>query len=188
MRILILGGTGFIGPHMVRYAQYRGHEVTLFNRGRSNPHLFPDVEKLQGQRSRIRTQSGPQDLKALQGRQWDAVLDTSAYFTSEVEDVCEVLGDNVKQYVFISSLSVYASLEKSADPVDEDSALCECEDKYRTDMGQEFAYYGALKRYCEDAAAAAYPERIAAAASFHGVRLVMDSDDSPHLGAKRVAG
>ena len=70
LRILILGGTGFIGPHQVRYALSRGHEVTLFNRGQTNTHLFPEVEKLRGDRN--------DDLESLKGREWDAVIDNSA--------------------------------------------------------------------------------------------------------------
>ena len=68
-KILILGGTAFLGPQIVRAAQARGHEVTLFNRGRTNPGLFPDLEQLRGDRDG--------DLEALQGRRWDAVVDTS---------------------------------------------------------------------------------------------------------------
>ena len=71
LRILILGGTNFIGPHQVEYAQSRGHEITLFNRGRTNPGLFPDVEKLVGDRA-----TGA--LDALRGRTWDVVVDNSA--------------------------------------------------------------------------------------------------------------
>ena len=67
MRILILGGTSFIGPYQVRYALARGHTVTLFNRGRTNPHMFPEVEKLRGDRN--------DDLASLAGRDWDAVID-----------------------------------------------------------------------------------------------------------------
>ena len=70
LRILILGGTGFIGPHQVEHALARGHTVTLFNRGKTNPHLFPDVEKLFGDRDN--------DREALKGRDWDVVLDNSA--------------------------------------------------------------------------------------------------------------
>lgn len=158
--ILILGGTGFLGPAVVGAALERGHEVTLFNRGRTNPGLFPAVEKLRGQRRRPRPdrpKDPPQDLSALQGRRWDAVVDPSAYFTGEVEDMCKVLAGSVGQYVFISSLSVYKSLEQDATPVDEQSPLCECDDKYTQDMGAAFERYGALKRYCEEAAAAAFP-------------------------------
>lgn len=160
LRILVLGGTVFLGPAVVEAARARGHQLTLWNRGKSNPGLFPDVEKLTGQRRRPRPDrpnDPPQDLSALQGRTWDAVVDTSAYFTGEVEDVCAVLRGNVQQYVFISSLSVYRTLEQDATPVDESSPLCECADKYTQDMGKNYENYGALKRYGEDAAAAAFP-------------------------------
>jgi 2'-hydroxyisoflavone reductase len=159
-RILMLGGTSFLGPAVVTTALAAGHEVTLWNRGKTNPELFPEVEKLKGQRRRPRPDKPndpPQDLTALVGRKWDAVVDTSAYFTGEVEDVCKVLAGNVAQYVFISSLSVYKTLEVDATPVDEASPLCECADKYTTELGANFENYGALKRYGEDAAAAAFP-------------------------------
>src|SRR5262245_1482593 len=93
-RILMLGGTAFLGPAVVNAALAAGHEVTLWNRGKTNPGMFPDVEKLHGQRRRPRPgkpDDPPQDLTALAGRKWDAVVDTSAYFTGEVEDVCKVL-------------------------------------------------------------------------------------------------
>lgn len=159
-KILVLGGTSFLGPAFVEAAIAKGHTLTLFNRGKTNPGLFPDVEKLQGQRRRPKKsnpKAPPQDLEALKGRKWDAVVDTSAYFTGEVEDVAAILAGNVRQYVFVSSLSVYKSLEQSADPVDEDSPLCECDDKYTEDLGKNFENYGALKHYCEAAAAAAFP-------------------------------
>ncbi len=161
-KILILGGTGFLGPAVVEAALAQGHTLTLFNRGRTNPHLFPDVEKLQGQRRRPRPDrpnDPPQDLKALQGRKWDAVVDTSAYFTGEVEDMCAALKDSVAHYTFISSLSVYPDLEQNAQPIDEQSRLAECADKYTTEMGANYENYGALKRYCEDAAAGAFGPR-----------------------------
>lgn len=156
-KILVLGGTSFLGPAIVEAALAKGHTVTLFNRGRTNPLLFPDVEKLQGQRRRPRKQGDPaQDLKALAGRKWDAAIDTSGFFTGELEDVCKVLQGNVQHYTYISSLSVYRDLEQNDKPVDEQSQLCECADKYVQDMGKNFENYGALKRYCEDAAAAAF--------------------------------
>jgi len=161
-RILILGGTKFLGPAVVNAALAGGHQVTLWNRGKTNPKLFPEVEKLHGQRRRPRPDKPndpAQDLKALTDRKWDAVVDTSAYFTGEVEDVCKVLAGNVGQYVFISSLSVYKTLEVDATPVDEQSPLCECADKYTQSMGANFENYGALKRYCEDAVSAAFPGR-----------------------------
>ncbi|MBM4062414.1 MAG: NAD-dependent epimerase/dehydratase family protein [Planctomycetes bacterium] len=162
-KILVLGGTTFLGPATVEAALAKGHEITLFNRGKTNPGLFPEVEKLHGQRRRPRpdkpndARNPPQDLKALEGRTWDAVVDTSAYFTGEVEDVCKVLAGHVAQYVFISTLSVYKSLEQDANPVDEQSPLCECADKYTLDLGKNYENYGALKHYCEEAASAAFP-------------------------------
>ena len=158
-RILMLGGTSFLGPAVVTAALAAGHEVTLFNRGKTNPGLFPNVEKLKGQRRRPnpkRPDGPPQDLKALAGRTWDAVVDTSAYFTGEVEDMAKVLAGNAGQYVFISSLSVYKTLEVDATPVDEASPLCECADKYTQDLGPNYENYGALKRYGEEAAAVAF--------------------------------
>src|SRR5690349_18705748 len=74
-RILILGGTGFLGPQLVEAARARGHTVTLFNRGKTRPHLFPDVEKLHGDRD----PKNGEGLKVLEGRTWDAVVDTSGY-------------------------------------------------------------------------------------------------------------
>jgi 2'-hydroxyisoflavone reductase len=159
-KILVLGGTSFLGPAVVEAGLARGHEFTLFNRGKTNPGLFPNVEKLQGQRRRPRpgqANAPAQDLKALANRKWDAVVDTSGYFTGEVEDVCKVLAGNVGQYVYISSLSVYKSLEVDDTPIDEQSPLAECADKYVQSMGENYANYGGLKRHCEDAVAAAFP-------------------------------
>lgn len=161
-RILVLGGTSFLGPAVVEAGLARGHEFTLFNRGKTNPGLFPGVEKLIGQRRRPR-QDRPnapaQDLTALHGRKWDAVVDTSGYYTGEVEDVCKVLAGNVDHYVYISSLSVYPSLEVDATPIDEQSPLAKCDDKYTEDMGKNYENYGGLKRHCEDAVAAAFPDK-----------------------------
>ena len=87
LKILVLGGTGFLGPHFVEAARARGHVLTLFNRGKTNPGLFPDIEKLQGDRKT--------DLKALEGRHWDAVLDTSAYIPADVTRSAGLLSKNV---------------------------------------------------------------------------------------------
>ena len=100
LRILVLGGTNFIGPHQVEYALARGHEVTLFNRGRTNPHLFPGVEKLVGDRTG--------DLRALEGRSWDVVVDNSAINPEWVERSAGLLKDACERYVFVSTRSVYA--------------------------------------------------------------------------------
>lgn len=102
MKLLILGGTVFLGRHLVDAALAGGHAVTLFNRGRHNPDLYPDVEKLRGDRDG--------DLSALRGRTWDAAIDTSGYLPRVVRASAELLGDGVDHYTFISSISVYPSL------------------------------------------------------------------------------
>ncbi len=113
LRILILGGTGFTGPHQVRYALARGHKVTLFNRGRQ-PKAWPgEVEELLGDRN-----TG--DLKALEGRDWDVCIDNPTTLPFWVRDAGKVLRGKVGQYVFISTISVYAANDK---PEDESAAV-----------------------------------------------------------------
>jgi 2'-hydroxyisoflavone reductase len=113
LRILILGGTGFTGPHQVRYALARGHKVTLFNRGRQ-PKAWPgEVEELLGDRN-----TG--DLKALEGRDWDVCIDNPTTLPFWVRDAAKVLRGRVQQYVFISTVSVYAANDK---PEDETAAV-----------------------------------------------------------------
>src|SRR6266516_6270693 len=99
MRILMLGGTVFLGRHIVEAALACGHEVTLFNRGQHSPELFPQVEKLQGDRSG--------DLSVLQGRHWDAIIDTCGFVPHIVQTSAEALAGSVGHYTFISSISVY---------------------------------------------------------------------------------
>src|SRR5437660_12657384 len=101
MRILVLGGTQFLGRHVVDAALARGHDVTLFNRGRTRPELHPDVEKLRGDRDG--------DLAALAGRSFDAVVDTSGYVPRVVRQTLDALGET-GHYTFVSSISVYADL------------------------------------------------------------------------------
>jgi 2'-hydroxyisoflavone reductase len=113
LRILFIGGTGFIGPHMVRRALERGHQVTLFNRGRSNPHLFPTVEKLIGDRDG--------GLGILKGRSWDAVIDTSGYLPRTVRDSARLLQGSVHRYLFVSTGDVYATF--STPNLDENAPL-----------------------------------------------------------------
>ena len=105
LRILILGGTGFTGPHQVRYALARGHQVTLFNRGRQPQDWPGDVEELIGDRN-----TG--DLKSLEGREWDVCIDNPTTLPFWVRDAGQVLKGKVKQYVFISTISVYAANDK----------------------------------------------------------------------------
>ena len=160
LKLLILGGTGFLGPAVVDAARARGHEVTLFNRGKTDPGLYPDIEQLHGQRRRPRKAGDPeQDLASLRNRKWDAVVDTSCYFTGEAEDSADLLKDAVQQYVFISSLSAYRDMEKAAGNIDEQSPLATCDDKYTMDLGPNFENYGALKAFAEQAVEDRFPGR-----------------------------
>lgn len=140
LNILILGGTGFIGPHMVREALRRGHSVTLFNRGRSNDALFPDLETIKGDRDN--------GLDGLKDRQWDAVIDNSGYVPRHVEDSAKLLSPNVGRYVYISTVSVYADFSV---PNHEDSPLAKMADETVEEVTGDT--YGALKALCEQRAA-----------------------------------
>ncbi len=144
-KILILGGTGFIGPHMVRYAMYRGHEVTLFNRGKTSPTMFPGVESLTGDRDG--------KLDSLKGRKWDAVIDNSGYVPRHVRDSANLLKDAVGRYLFISTGSVYGF---DIDEIDEDSPLLPIADPKSEDVNK---FYGPLKVLCEQAVREAYGPR-----------------------------
>ena len=139
--ILILGGTGFIGPHMVRDALRRGHSVTLFNRGRTNSGLFPDLETIKGDRDG--------GLGGLKGRRWDAVVDNSGYVPRHVADSARLLAGNTKRYVYISTVSVYADFTIHNT---EDSALATIDDESIEEVTGET--YGPLKALCEKRAAA----------------------------------
>jgi 2'-hydroxyisoflavone reductase len=154
-RILLLGGTGFLGPAVVQAAQARGHSLTLFNRGRTRPELFPNVEKLRGDRDPDKGEG----LKALQGRKWDAVVDTSGYYPRIVRASAELLAPHVKQYLFISSVSAYASDKTPHE--DERGPTATLADPTVETMGKAFEFYGGLKRACEEACEKALPGRVA---------------------------
>jgi 2'-hydroxyisoflavone reductase len=136
LRILILGGTGFIGPHMVREALRRGHEVELFNRGRTNSELFPDLTLLVGDRNN--------GLDALEGGNWDAVVDNSGYVPRQVADSAKLLAPVVSHYVFISTISVYGEI---SNPIDEDTPVGKLEDESVEEVTGET--FGPLKALCE---------------------------------------
>jgi 2'-hydroxyisoflavone reductase len=142
MRILVLGGTKFLGRALVDATLEQGHEPALFNRGLTHAELFPEVEKLRGDRSG--------DLSALEGREWDAVLDVAAYFPDEVRRSTQALRGHVDRYVFVSSVSVYAD---QSTPQMEGSTVHELGPGDDTDSGPET--YGARKaaseRIVEDA-------------------------------------
>jgi 2'-hydroxyisoflavone reductase len=135
MRILILGGTMFLGRWIASSALARGHTLTLFNRG-SRPGLFPGVEEIHGDREK--------DLDLLAGQQWDAVVDTCGYVPRVVRKSVEALQGAVQRYLFISSISVYASSAKPDQ--DEHAPLGQMEDESLEDVN---AYYGPLKALCE---------------------------------------
>ncbi len=137
MRVLLLGGPKFLGRAVIDAALARGDEVTLFNRGQTNPDEYPDVERLLGDRDG--------GLAPLAGRSWDAVVDTSGYVPRLVRDSAELLRDAVGRYVFVSSKSVYAGF---AEPVTEASPLTMVEDETTEDVQE---HYGALKALCERA-------------------------------------
>jgi 2'-hydroxyisoflavone reductase len=148
VKILILGGTAFLGPELVRAAQARQHTLTLFNRGKTNPGLFPDVEKLRGDRDG--------DLEALEGRAWDAVVDTSGYVPRVVSASATLLAKSVKQYVFVSSISVYPDFSKPG--LSEESPVAPLPEG-AAEEGARGELYGAFKAACERAAEAAMPGR-----------------------------
>jgi 2'-hydroxyisoflavone reductase len=136
MRFLVLGGTRFLGRALVDATLEQGHEPTLFNRGQTEPQLFPDLERLRGDRS--------SDLSALEGREWDAVLDVAAYMPDDARRAVETLRGSVGRYVFVSSISVYA--DQSVLPV-EGAAVEQLAPGQETDENPEL--YGARKAACE---------------------------------------
>jgi nucleoside-diphosphate-sugar epimerase len=148
MKLLILGGTVFLGRHLVEAALARGHAVTLFNRGQHNADLYPEVEKLRGDREG--------DLAALHGRAWDAAIDTCGYVPRVVRASAELLADAVSHYTFISSISVYAGFKELG--IDENAAVGVLADPTVEEVTGES--YGPLKALCEQAAEQAMPGRV----------------------------
>jgi 2'-hydroxyisoflavone reductase len=170
-KILILGGTGFLGPKTIAAAIARGHEVTIFNRGKREK-LLPlehKVEHLYGNRDPLlpaeddkdkdgkllKPDGSPKGLEQLEGRSWDAVIDNSGYFPRHVAASAELLAKSCKQYIFISSISAYA--DNPAEGGDENTKLAELDDPTVETMGNEFQYYGGLKVLCERATQKAFP-------------------------------
>jgi 2'-hydroxyisoflavone reductase len=155
--MLILGGTGFLGPAVVEEALGRGHTMTLFNRGKTNPQLFPDLEKLRGDR-----EQGIEALEAAvaDGRRWDVVIDTSAYLPGHVAASAGLMAELARQYVLLSTVGVYAD---HSVPADESSAVAKVDDEWVagiTTIRDSLANYGAMKARCEQAAEAAMPGRV----------------------------
>ena len=153
LKLLVLGGTGFLGPAIVDAAKARGHTLTLFNRGKTRPELFPDVEKLRGDRDPKKGDG----IKSLQGRKWDAVFDDCGHYPRWVKASAELLAPNIRQYVYISSISCYADNSKPGQ--DESAPLAKMADPTIEEMGKNFEYYGPLKALNEQAAEKAMPGR-----------------------------
>lgn len=150
LRILVLGGTGFLGPHFVEAARSHGHVPTLFNRGKRAPGLFPEVETLHGDRDG--------DLDTLRDRSWDAVVDNSGYVPRIVRQSAELLAPRVGRYVFVSSISVYSDMSEPGR--DETAGVLRLPEDEREseEIGK---HYGALKALCEEAVEDVLPGRVA---------------------------
>jgi 2'-hydroxyisoflavone reductase len=182
LRILILGGTAFVGPACMESALARGHKVTIFNRGRIEQKrkeagrdsvIPPGVEVLYGNRDPNKTAddwkdeskdgpkapNAPKGLSQLEGKKWDAVIDTSGFFPRMMKASTELLAPNVRQYIFISTLSVYKKNDKPG--LDESDEVATLDDPNTEDFGPDFRNYGGGKAACEKAAEAAMPGRVA---------------------------
>ncbi|HET9893558.1 MAG TPA: NAD-dependent epimerase/dehydratase family protein [Streptosporangiaceae bacterium] len=152
MRLLIIGGTAFVGRYIAEAALADGHEVTLFNRGRTNPDLFPRATHLTGDRN--------DDLSALAGREWDATIDVCAYFPRQVHELARTLGaqgghtGRGGHHIYVSSMSAYKT--PVARGFTEDAPLAELDDPDTEAMTNE--NYGGLKVACERLAARMYGE------------------------------
>jgi 2'-hydroxyisoflavone reductase len=145
VRLLLLGGPKFLGRAVIDAALERNHEVTQFNRGATGADLYPDVPRILGDRDG--------GLDGLRGGEWDAVVDTSGYLPRLVGASAELLKDVVGHYVFVSSISVYASF---AEIVDEHAPVAELSEPGSEDIGRD---YGALKALCEQAVGSVFPGR-----------------------------
>jgi 2'-hydroxyisoflavone reductase len=146
MKLLVLGGTSFVGRHLVLSARAAGIDVTLFNRGRTNPDLFSDVERIAGDRDG--------DLSGLAGRGWDAVLDVNGYVPRVVDETLTALDGRYDHYTFISTVSVYA--DSGAEGPDESSPVATLDEDTEEITGES---YGPLKALCEDRVRSAAGDR-----------------------------
>lgn len=153
LKLLILGGTGFLGPHTVNYARSRGHEVTLFNRGKTNLGMFSELETIIGDRD-PEVNAG---LSGLEGRSWDAVIDNSGYVPRHVGASGKLLAGNVGQYLFVSTICQYEDWSEGGQFGTEERPRAVLEDPATEDVSQ---HYCALKSYCERALDEVVPGRV----------------------------
>jgi 2'-hydroxyisoflavone reductase len=147
MKLLIIGGTRFLGRHIIDVALIRGHHVTMFNRGQTNPELYPKVERIRGDRDG--------GLDALKGNNWDVVIDTCGYVPRIVRASAEMLSGAVEHYTFISTISVYQDLESKG--MDESAPLGVLEDETLEEITEDT--YGPLKVLCEQAVQETCPDK-----------------------------
>lgn len=147
MDVLLLGGPRFLGRALIEAALAAGHHVTMFNRGRTNPQLFPEVERLHGDRDG--------QLDALAGRRWDVVIDTCGYVPRIVRQSAQLLAPNAGRYIFVSSISVYR--EPLSPAAAENAPLAELPDRTVEEVTGET--YGGLKALCEGAVQDVFGER-----------------------------
>ena len=147
MKILILGGTKFLGRYLVDAALAGRHEVTLFNRGKTNPTLFPNIETIIGDREH--------DIEKLSGREWDALIDVAGYVPRIVRLAAQSLERAVKRYVYISSVSAYAGFQKVG--INESDPVGKLEDETVEEITGET--YGPLKALCEKTVQEIYGDR-----------------------------
>jgi 2'-hydroxyisoflavone reductase len=146
--ILLLGGPSFLGRYIIDAAVERGHGVTMFNRGRTNPELYPDVARRTGDRDG--------GLEALKDGEWDVVFDTTGFVPRVVGDGCDVLQGRVGHYVFVSSTGVYGDTARIG--CDENARLRQLSDETTEgDTEDHVTYYGALKVLCEQVVESAFP-------------------------------
>lgn len=153
LKLLILGGTGFIGPHQVRYALARGHQVTIFNRGRQKEAWPGPVEELLGDRS-----TG--DLRALEGRAWDACIDNPTTLPFWVRDAGKTLAGHVGQYLFVSTVSAYADNHAAADETAPLAAYAGPDPLAETSAGAHRELYGPLKAASEAEARRQFGDKV----------------------------
>lgn len=146
LKILILGGTNFLGPHLVEELQKHGHEITLFNRGNQDVSRFQNIEMLQGNRDG--------NLGALKNRWWDAIIDTSGHLPRLVEDSSKILSTATNHYTFISTIGVYKDFH--ALNIDESYPLAELADEVSEEINEKT--YGALKASCEKVVERYFPD------------------------------
>ncbi len=136
LKVLILGGTTFLGPHLIQELQQKGHEVTIFSRGNQSVG-FSNVEKLQGDRDG--------NIEALRGRTWDAVIDTSGHLPRIVRDSSSLLSNSTKHYTFISTIGVYQDFYTQN--IDESYPVAKLDNEKDEEITEKT--YGALKATCE---------------------------------------